>query len=67
MMILKFIFIILVFIGINFLTNKFFLLKEKNKIMAYGKKIEIKGKKINILEKGLENKKESKNRRYFKI
>lgn len=56
MMILKFIFIILVFIGINFLTNKFFLLKEKNKIIAYGKKIEIKGKKINILEKGLENK-----------
>ena len=46
--------IILVFI-VTFSINKFMLSIERNKIVGYGEKIEIKGKNINIVEKGLEN------------
>ena len=46
--------IILVFI-VTFSINKFMLSIERNKIVGYGEKIEIKGKNINIIEKGLEN------------
>lgn len=46
--------IILVFI-VTFSINKFMLSIERNKIVGYREKIEIKGKNINIVEKGLEN------------
>lgn len=46
--------IILVFI-VTFSINKFMLSIERNKIVGYGEKIEIKEKNINIIEKGLEN------------
>lgn len=57
MIILKFILYLFIFIFLTFSLNKFLLLREKNKIIGYGNKILIKGKKINIVEKGIENKK----------
>lgn len=57
MIILKFILYLFVFIFLTFSLNKFLLLREKNKIIDYGNKILINGKKINIIEKGIGNKK----------
>lgn len=57
MVILKFILYLFVFIFLTFSINKFLLLREKNKIIDYGNKILINGKKINIVEKGIGNKK----------
>ena len=57
MVIFKFLLIILIFVFLNFLLNKFLLFKEKDKIKGYGKKIEVFGKKMNVVEKGFENNK----------
>lgn len=57
MVIFKLLLIILIFVFLNFLLNKFLLFKEKEKIKGYGKKIEVFGKKMNVVEKGFENNK----------
>ena len=48
----KIISVLFVFIIMTFLINKYLLAREKDKIIDYGEKIEIRGKKINIVEKG---------------
>ena len=49
--------VLFVFLLITYSINKYMLIKEKDKIVDYGEKIEIRGKKINIVEKGQKDKK----------
>ena len=53
----KIISVLFVFLLIMFSINKYMLLKERDRIVDYGEKIEIRGKKINIVEKGPKDKK----------